>query len=136
MALEIWVESAATGGLKIIDHIPPERPCRLEGKNGIGKSALVRLLVLVSGMQPYREQPSLWQSLRNLVGQTVISINGLSGDYSSATVRLTPELWPDEPSESIGDWLGALTLDGDEVPVHRAAALLVPFLTSQIDSTV
>jgi len=124
MALEVRVVSKATGGLKIIDHIPPQRPCRLEGQNGAGKSALVRLLVLISGVQPYPGQAPPWRSLRTLVGQTVITINGLSGEHSSATVRLTPENWPFEPSESIGNWLGALTLDGEEVPIQRLFELL------------
>jgi hypothetical protein len=124
MALEVRVESAATGGLKIIDHIPPQRPCRLEGRNGIGKSSLIRLLVLISGVQPYPGQPAPWRSLRNLVGQTVITINGLSGEHSSATVQLTPDVWPDKPSESIGDWLGVLALDGEEAPVQRLFELL------------
>jgi hypothetical protein len=126
MALEVRVvENAATGGLKIIDHIPPQRPCRLEGRNGIGKSALVRLLVLLSGIQPYPGEKASWRSLRTLVGQTIIRINGISGGYSSATVRLTPDSWPEEePPESIGDWLGVLTLDGEEVPVQRLFELL------------
>lgn len=125
MAIEVRVVSKATGGLKIIDHIPPERPCRLEGRNGIGKSALVRLLVLISGVQPYAGETATWQSLRKLVGQTVITINGLSGKYSSATVRLTPDEWPEKrPPESIGNWLGVLTLDGKEMPVQRLFDLL------------
>ena len=125
MALEVHVVSKATGGLKIIDHIPPQRPCRLEGRNGIGKSALVRLLVLISGVQPYPGQKAPWRSLRKLVGQTVITISGLSGEHSSATVRLTPGEWPEErPPQSIGNWLGVLTLDGEEVPVQRLFELI------------
>src|SRR5690242_8893487 len=106
MTLEVRVDSAAIGGLQIIDRIPPLRPCRLEGRNGIGKSALVRLLVLISGVQPYPGQPAPWRSLRTLVGRTVITINGLSGEHSSATVQLTPDDWPEQPSELIGEWLG------------------------------
>jgi hypothetical protein len=125
MTLEVHVRSKATGGLKIIDHIPPLRPCRLEGRNGIGKSVLVQLLVLISGVQPYRGQPAEWRSLRRLVGQTEITINGLSGRHSSATVRLTPEAWPEErPPESIDSWLGVLTLDGDEAPIQQLFELL------------
>ena len=125
MAIEVRVVSKATGGLKIINHIPPERPCRLEGRNGIGKSALVRLLLLISGVQPYPGQPASWQSLRKLVGETEITITGLSGKHSSATVRLTPDAWPEErPPESIGNWLGVLTLDGEEMPAQRLFELL------------
>ena len=40
-------------------------------------------------------------------------------------MRLTPDDWPKErPPESIGDWLGVLTMDGDEVPVQRLFELL------------
>jgi hypothetical protein len=125
MAIEVRVVSKATGGLKIINHIPPERPCRLEGRNGIGKSALVRLLLLISGVQPYPDQPASWQSLRKLVGETEITITGLSCKHSSATVRLTPDAWPEErPPESIGNWLGVLTLDGQEMPAQRLFELL------------
>lgn len=124
MTLEVRVESAATGGLKIIGHIPPERPCRLEGRNGIGKSALVRLLVLVSGVQPYQAEPASWQSLRKLIGPTVIVISGLAGQHSVARIQLTPEAWPTEPEETIGDWLGRLFLDGNEAPVQHLFELL------------
>ena len=118
MTLEVHLESAAGGGLKIIEDIPGIRPCRLEGRNGIGKSALIRLLVLVSGRQPYATEPAAWQSLRRLVGPTVITVSGLEGPASSATIRLTPELWPEDPKDEIGDWLGELTLGGANAPVH------------------
>jgi hypothetical protein len=124
LTLEIRVESAASGGLKIINHIPPQRPCRLEGRNGIGKSALIRLLVLVSGVQPYPGQPGPWRSLRNLIGSTVITIEGLTGEHSSARIQLTPDIWPPDPLETIGDWLGVLTLDGTLTPLQRLFELL------------
>ncbi|WP_155859338.1 hypothetical protein [Cellulomonas sp. KRMCY2] len=119
MTLEVRVESAATGGLRIIDHIPAVRPCRLEGLNGIGKSAIVRLLVLISGVQPYPGEPAPWRSLRNLVGPTVITITGLLGDHAAARIELTPREWPIDPVENIGDWLGNVTLDGSTVPARR-----------------
>ena len=119
MALEIRVESAASGGLKIIDHIPAERPCRLEGRNGIGKSALIRVLVLLGGQQPYRLDPASWRSLRDLIGPTVINIEGLVGGQRSARVQLTPETWPTVPEEVIGDWLGSLELDAQVEPISK-----------------
>jgi hypothetical protein len=124
VTLEVRVESAATGGLKIINHIPPERPCRLEGRNGIGKSALVRLLVLISGVQPYRGEPAPWRSLRKLIGPTVIIIEGLSGEHSAARIQLTPNAWPTDPVETIDDWLGVLMLDGKKAPVQSLFELL------------
>lgn len=124
MALEVRVVSAAGGGLKIIDHIPPVRPCRLEGQNGIGKSALVRLLLLLSGRQPYSGEAAPWRSLKALIGPTSVTITGLTGSFASATVQLTPRLWPATPDEEIGDWLGVLTLDGLERPIGLLFDLL------------
>lgn len=124
MTLEVRVDSKATGGLQIIGHIPPERPCRLEGRNGIGKSALVRLLVLISGVQPYAGEPGPWRSLRNLIGPTVITIEGLVGECSTAKIQLTPDAWPTDPLEKIDDWLGVLTLDGESAPIQRLFELL------------
>ncbi|CPT99049.1 coiled-coil domain-containing protein [Mycobacteroides abscessus] len=118
MTLEIEVTSRAVGGLRLIPRIPPLRPCRLEGRNGIGKSAVIRLLVLASGVQPYSAEPEAWRSLKRLVGSTSISISGLSGSFRRALLTLTPERWPNEPGE-VGSWLGELKLDGIEAPVER-----------------
>lgn len=116
--LEVRVLSAATGGLEIIEHIPAVRPCRLEGRNGVGKSALIRLLLLISGEQPYPTDLSSWRSMRSLIGPTEVTINGLEGEFSTATVRLTPLQWPEDHAPiKIEDWLGTLTLDGKDVPI-------------------
>jgi hypothetical protein len=119
VAIEVHVESHARGGLQLIKHIPADRPCRLEGKNGIGKSALVRLLALMSGVQPYLNEPVTWRSLKALVGPTVVNITGIKGRYSTARLRLTPQKWPQEPSRTVGDWLGDLELDGKAAPASQ-----------------
>ncbi|SOJ56412.1 Chromosome partition protein Smc [Mycobacterium simulans] len=124
MTLDIAVRSQATGGLRLIPHIPPLRPCRLEGRNGIGKSAVIRLLLLASGVQPYVGEPEAWRSLKALVGSTSISISGLLGAHDSAQLILTPQRWPDEPVEMIGPWLGELTLDGAAAPVQQLFEIL------------
>lgn len=109
--------SASTGGLRIIDHLAPLRPGRLEGRNGIGKSALVRLLTLISGEQPYLGDVGAWRSLKASVGPSVVTVDGLIGEFSHARVELTPDEWPDHPDSRIGEWLGTVELDG-----HPAAA--------------
>lgn len=124
MTLEVTVTGYPTGGLKVIKHIPPIRPCRLEGRNGIGKSALIRLLVLVSGKQPYLDEPASWASMRRLVGPITITLRGLAGAASEAIIRLTPEKWPDRPVETIGDWVGELSLDGKPTPMAELFDLL------------
>ena len=123
MTLEVTVTGSPTGGLRVIKYIPPIRPCRLEGRNGIGKSALIHLLVLVSGSQPYLNEPASWASMRRLVGPITITLRGFSGAVAEASIRLTPEKWlgPDEP---IGDWVGELTLDGQPAPMPELFDLL------------
>jgi hypothetical protein len=98
VTLEVRVDAATTNGLEIIEHLPATRPCRLEGRNGIGKSTLIRLLVLASGEQPYRADSRAWRSLKQSLGETAITISGLEGAPAAATLRFTPERWPDTPN--------------------------------------
>lgn len=124
MTLEVTVTGFPSGGLKLIKYIPPIRPCRLEGRNGIGKSALIRLLVTISGRQPYPDEPASWASMRRLVDGITITITGLTGAASQASIRLTPDLWPLRPVEKIGDWVGELSLDGARAPASKLFDLL------------
>lgn len=123
MAIDVRIESRATGGLRIIEHIPAVRPCHLEGKNGIGKSVAVRLLLLLSGSQPYVDDVAGWRSLRALIRDTRITLTGLTGPHRTARVQLTPDEWPDTPMP-VGNWLGALTLDEEDVPMVSLFAQL------------
>lgn len=124
MTLEVRVEPAVAGGLRVIGHLPAIRPCRLEGRNGIGKSALVRVLVLISGNQPYPGDTGAWRSLRALVGPTTVTIHGLAGSFSTARVALTPDRWPADPSMEIGEWLGTVRLDGEPASVAALTSAL------------
>lgn len=124
MAIDVRIEPDVSGGLRVITHVPAERPCRLEGRNGIGKSVAIRLLCLASGAQPYADDPGAWRSLKHLVGSTKIQLTGLAGSHDRALVTLTPDLWPQEPMLEIADWLGELTLDGSPAPLSQLFTLL------------
>ncbi|OBG51051.1 hypothetical protein A5669_27240 [Mycolicibacterium fortuitum] len=117
MTVDVTVDSKATGGLRLIPRIPAVRPCRLEGRNGIGKSAVIRLLLLASGQQPYLDDPGAWRSLKELVGETTVIVEGMTGRYVNAHLTFTPQLWPLDPPSEIGDWLGRLMLDGNPQPL-------------------
>jgi hypothetical protein len=119
MAIEVQISASPSGGLRVIKDIPALRPCRLEGRNGIGKTMAVRLLTLASGQQPYSDDPASWKSLRALVGGATIRVSGLSGPVSVAELALTPAEWPAEVPLEIGDWLGLLTVDGDQRPASE-----------------
>ena len=124
MTIEVRFTVQASNGLRVIDHIPPFRPCRLEGRNGIGKSVAVKLLMLASGKQPFVDA-SAWASLKNSIGDTKITLTGLNGAASAAELIFTPEKWPTTLSLEIGEWLGAVSIAG----VPAAASDLFAILT-------
>lgn len=117
MTIDVRIDSRASGGLKVIKHIPGIRPCRLEGRNGIGKSVAIRLLSLAAGHQPYADDAGAWRSLKVLIGATTLQITGLIGAHQEAVLTFTPDSWPNEPVLEIGDWLGELVLDGTRAPL-------------------
>lgn len=124
MAIEVTIDAAPEGGLKVIPHIPAVRPCRLEGRNGIGKSVAIRLLSLASGRQPYTGDEGAWKSLRSLIGPAQITLKGLAGSAPIAKLQFTPELWPDVPPLEIGDWVGELRLGDVPRPASDLYSLL------------
>lgn len=123
MSIEVRIKAAPTGGLKLIDHIPGSRPCRLEGRNGIGKSAAIRLVSLAAGNQPFTDDPAAWRSLREHLGDAELQFTGLS-HAGLATLRLIPASWPDLPTSQIGDDLGILVVDGDVRPASELSGLI------------
>jgi hypothetical protein len=139
MPIEIEIDAHPAGGLRVIRHIPAVRPCRLEGRNGIGKTVAVRLLSLASGEQPYSDDEASWRSLRELIGQATIRFSGLVGVADEAVLTFTPAKWPTEVPLEIGDWLGTLTLDGIPRPLSDLFSQLeVVHLsgTERLDSTI
>lgn len=124
MTIEVTISAEPRGGLKLIDKIPAHRPCRLEGRNGIGKTATIKLLSLAVGEQPYADDPAAWESLRRLLpdGATV-TFAGLAGDLT-ANLTLTPSMWPEQPYADIGNLLGNLTVNGEPRPASELATLV------------
>ncbi len=122
--------TALASGLRLIEEIPDQRLCRLEGRNGIGKSLAVRLLELITGGQPYAGLDLTWQSLRDSLGPTTITVSGLrlSSDNSrnhQLKWLLDPSTWPNTPRED-GPWTSAL-LDGREVELSQVRRILRVF---------
>lgn len=124
MTVEVHVQAEPTGGLRLIDGIPATRPCRLEGRNGIGKTATIKLLSLVTGSQPFANDTAAWRSLKeHLQDGATITFSGLEGD-SAAAITLTPSHWPELPESRVGDALGELTVNGTPQPVSKLSQLL------------
>jgi hypothetical protein len=123
MAIEVRISATPSGGLRVIPEIPPTRPCKLEGQNGIGKSVAIRLLVLASGGQPYENDQNAWRSLRDCIGEAEITIAGLRGSLTRVALRLTPDRWPDTPVPEVADWLGTATVDGQPIDLSALFAM-------------
>lgn len=92
------IRTETTGGLRVIDEIPDYPLARLEGVNGVGKTVAVHLLELATGFQPYAHQPAAWRSLREHLKTAEIEVTGLRTGGERLEIRLTPQLWPDDPT--------------------------------------
>jgi hypothetical protein len=102
-----------SGGIRLIPEIADYELCRLEGRNGIGKTLAVRLLDLATGGRPYVNAPAAWRSLKQQLGPVAITITGLH-DGAALELRLNPDIWPDDPPSS-PEVLGTALLNGEEI---------------------
>lgn len=108
--MRIRFEAPEARGLRVIEEIPDLRLCHLEGRNGIGKTLSIRLLEIACGRQPYSAMPHAWASLRDQLGPTAISIDGLP--EGPIRLYLTPSVWPEDPLPQLGDDLGSVEIAG------------------------
>ena len=122
----LWeFRSAATDGLRVIPVIPDITPCLLEGRNGIGKTVAVQLIQLASGEVPseYITHPERWESLRERLGATSLSVSGLA-DGVSIAIEFSPQNWPSSPQGLDVESLGSASINGGRATMADAAALL------------
>jgi hypothetical protein len=119
--VEVTIEAPDAQTLRVIREIPPYALCQLEGRNGIGKTLAVRLLELVSGRQPYASMPNAWRTLKSQLHDTTIEVVGL--EVGKLTFALNPELWPLRPGDSIGERLGTVWLNDEQISWARAREL-------------
>src|SRR5712692_7085533 len=92
--------AAPTGGVRLIGEIPDFPLCRLEGRNGIGKTLAIHLLELAAGGQPYAGAASAWRSLREHLGPVDIVVSGLRSTQLELRIHLSSESWPADPPSS------------------------------------
>lgn len=111
-----------SGGLKIIPEILDFRVCQLEGLNGVGKTAAVRLLEIATGNQPYEGSVPQWRALKASLGAATVSVQSLAG-ASTLDLVLTPTSWPDFPTTDL-DSLGYAPIDGRRTSLTEARTLL------------
>lgn len=102
--MRIRTRASSSLGPTVLPLVPNVRLCRLEGRNGIGKTLTVRLLELATGELPYRALPFAWRSLKDQLGTVDIDVDELA-DGLTLRFELTPSEWPDEPDRPIPDAL-------------------------------
>lgn len=112
----------ASHGVSVIREIPDEQLCRIEGRNGIGKTLAVHLLELCTGQQPYAARSDAWRTLCEYLGPTTITVGGLrgpEGDDDFHNLRFVFDWRPraDDPLpiEIRRGLFDEITLDGDDI---------------------
>lgn len=73
----------------------------LQGRNGIGKSLTIKLVQLLTGDQPWTGEDEAWQTLRERLGPTSVTVSGLAGE-TTIEWDLVPAAWPTRPPADIG----------------------------------
>jgi len=76
----VYPQFDARGGLKVLPKLELSPLSILEGYNGIGKSAAVRLLRICVGENPYPGEHSLWESFKEGLGPTTVTATGVGCD--------------------------------------------------------
>jgi chromosome segregation ATPase len=132
--MHIKIESERRRGLRIIDEIPDMPLCKIQGHNGIGKTNAIKLLSLCTGATPFRGDAAAWASFKSQLLAARVKISGLR-DGEILEWDLEPKSWPDDPGEPLGDFIGALRINGrkanlrdvfDILRVHHIVAAETP----------
>lgn len=121
--MRFQIRAEPQGGLRLIGDIPDHDICQIEGRNGVGKTAALRLLQLCTGDQPYTlASRASWVSFRRSIGPVRITAEGLRGG-ETIEWRLTPEGWPETP-DPVGSWLGEILVSGRVATLNEVRRLL------------
>lgn len=125
LSMRFEIDAKPSHGIRLIPNLPDHRLCRLEGFNGVGKTATIRILQLATGEQPFVGSTPSWQSLKNGLGRVHIKATNLTGAGEVSWV-LNPDDWPDEP-EPVGDWIGTIHVDSTKVSIGEIRKLVRVF---------
>lgn len=108
-------------GLQVIHQLQVGRLSRLEGYNGIGKSALVRLIQVCVGQHPYPFEQALWESFRDGVGTSRVVLTGIEG-AERIEWQLDASGWETE-KDTVNN-IGEIRIDGKDVTLDDVRRLL------------
>jgi hypothetical protein len=119
MRFQFDAPDAESHGLRVIPELPDIPLCRIEGRNGIGKTLAARLLELVSGFQPYAALPHAWSSLVDNLGRLSIRIDGFDGG-EVITCELNSSTWMGRSAAECALDPGKVFVDGVETSWQTA----------------
>jgi hypothetical protein len=108
-------------GLQLIHHLQVGKLSRLEGYNGIGKSALVRLIQVCVGQHPYPFEPALWKSFCAGVGTARVILTDIEGAESIEWL-LDASKWKAD-KETVTN-IGKIIINGEDVKLDDVRRLL------------
>lgn len=120
----IKIETAPRGPLSVIPEIPDARLAMIEGLNGIGKTLSVRLLQVCTGTLPYHVDSDAWRSLRDGLGEFVVTIKGLHGADEVLWQGDSSEWVPGQAAPS-SSWFQSIAIDGKPAALEDIRRLLV-----------
>lgn len=111
--MRFLIDAECRRGLRIIGEIPDISPARLEGYNGIGKTAAIKLLEICTGRQPFEHDERAWKTFREQLVSATVILTELD-DAQRIEWQLLPKSWPSTP-EPLADRVGTISING-----HRA----------------
>jgi hypothetical protein len=123
--MQIRIDAEPIGPLKVLTELPDARLAILEGLNGIGKTLAVRLLELCTGGRPYPQGSLAWVSLRNGLGEFMVSVSGLRGGQEIRW-RADSRDWEQTSDDGLTPvQFREITIDGSPATVDDVRGLLV-----------
>lgn len=117
--MRIAIDAKPRGGLRVIPELEISALSRLEGYNGIGKSAAVRLLLVCIGRNPYPADSALWNSFIEGLGVATVVITDIRG-AERIEWRLDSATWAN--ADSINP--GLILIDGQESTLEEVRRLI------------
>jgi len=141
--MKIVIKRNGNGRVRVLPELNVSRVSVLEGLNGIGKSASIRLLQVCTGTKPYASNNRAWNSLVAEVGPTEVRILGIDG-ANEVVWTFDTTTWPAVPVHVEDNWFESITIDGQVstladirqlITVHRFAGdvNVVDSLAEQVD---
>jgi len=133
--MKIRVTPAVAGQVRVVPEVSVGRVSVMEGYNGVGKSALVRILQICCGVIPYREGDRPWNSLRQALGEVRVEVLDLA-DGDRIEWQFNSREWIDRKGPIATDWFRRITVNGHSSGLDDVRSLLGVYRVAGDESVV